>query len=130
MLQLQYRPKGDNQTKKGESNRGKESKRTKKRQEELNQESESIERNQDESKQESMESRIQNTTRNRTTLITSVLKIVFTVLFAFGLNYFMYITETSNPGTSVYYGFKYFADDTTKLTIFLLQVRSTDCNIT
>ena len=62
------------------------------------------------------------TARNRITLITSILKFIFIVLFACGFNFAVYLTENHNASVSLYRGLKHFADDNTMLTTFLVQV--------
>ena len=56
-------------------------------------------------------------------MIVSVVKIVFTILFSFGINYRFEVANDYNPGESLYYGFQHFNDDTGLATAFYIQVR-------
>ena len=64
------------------------------------------------------------TARNRMTLISSLLKIVLTILFSFSLNYFLNVSGNSNPGISVYNGFKFFSSKKELFVLFFIQVFS------
>ena len=62
--------------------------------------------------------------RNRLTLITCIAKIIFTLIFTFALNFFLNVTESGDPLTTIYYGFQHFTDDFQKMVHFFLQVGS------
>ena len=62
------------------------------------------------------------TARSTITLITSLLKTIFIIVFAFGFNFFVNLADDRNPGFSVRNGFMYFADDNRKFVTFLVQV--------
>ena len=66
--------------------------------------------------------REENTSRNRMTMITSTFKIIFTILFAFGLNLWVPVTNTGNPLECLRNGFEHFNDYTTMVYEFYFQV--------
>ena len=68
--------------------------------------------------------REEDSSRNRMSMITSTLKILFTILFAFGLNYLL--GDSRNPGESLRNGFAHFNDDTTMMYEFGFQVCCTN----